>query len=196
MNRIINILDIIGWFLSKSFWSFYLRVLCRLKGIRIGRSSFFYGFAKIKRANGSVIDIGERLTLRSSPTSNLIGVNRPCIISTFSNSARLTIGNHCGFSGTVIGCFKEITIGNKVMIGANTLITDGDWHPEDPRASEPRPVTIGNNVWLGINVTVLKGVTIDENSLIGAGSVVTSDIPSNVIAAGNPCRVLRKLPIT
>jgi acetyltransferase-like isoleucine patch superfamily enzyme len=195
MNRIINILDIIGWFVSKSLWSFCLRLLCKLKGVRIGKSSSFYGFAKFKRARGSIINIGERLTLRSSSTSNLIGVNRPCIISTLSNSARLSIGDNCGFSGTVIGCFKEITFGNKVMIGANSLITDGDWHPDDPRAKDPRPVVIGNNVWLGVNVIVLKGVTIGENSLIGAGSVVTSNIPANVIAVGNPCKVIRPLLI-
>jgi len=169
-----------------------MRNLCKLKGVTMGRGSSFYGFAKVKRANGSQINIGKRLTLRSSSTSNLIGVNRPCIISTFSHGAKLLIGDNCGFSGTVIGCFKEVVIGNNVMAGANTLITDGDWHPDDSRTSDSRPVTLGNNVWLGINVTVLKGVRIGENSVVGAGSIVTSDIPANVIAAGTPCRIIRE----
>jgi len=170
-----------------------MKNLCKIKGVKIGRRSSFYGFAKVKRANGSLIKFGTGLTLRSSPTSNLIGVNRPCIICTFSHGARLSVGDNCGFSGTVIGCFKEVVIGNNVMVGANTLITDGDWHPDDPRTSDSRPVTLGNNVWLGINVIVLKGSRIGENSVIGAGSIVTSDIPANVIAAGNPCRVIREL---
>lgn len=75
--------------------------------------------------------------------------------------------------------------------GANTLITDGDWHQDDPRSGELRPVNIGDNVWLGVNVTVLKGVTIGENTVMGAGSLVVKDIPANVIAAGNPCKVIK-----
>ena len=79
------------------------------------------------------------------------------------------------------------------MVGANSTITDGDWHPDDPRSQAAKPIIIGDNVWLGINVTVLKGVTIGNGSLIGAGSVVTRSIPPNVMAAGNPCKVLRNL---
>ncbi|MNW69701.1 Galactoside O-acetyltransferase [compost metagenome] len=55
------------------------------------------------------------------------------------------------------------------------------------------PITVGNNVWIGGNVCVLAGVTIGDASIIGAGSVVTKDIPSGVIAAGNPCKVIRKI---
>ncbi|MDK9708687.1 MAG: hypothetical protein OEL83_16715 [Desulforhopalus sp.] len=105
----------------------------------------------------------------------------------------LTVSSDCGFSGTVIGCFLEITIGTHVRCGANTLITDGDWHPDDPRAGAPKPIHIGDHVWLGVNVIVMKGVSIGRNSVIGAGSIVTRDIPENVIAAGNPCRVIKGL---
>ena len=56
-----------------------------------------------------------------------------------------------------------------------------------------RPIAIGENAWLGADVTVLPGVTIGKNSVIGAGSVVTKDIPENVVAVGNPCRVLRQI---
>ena len=77
--------------------------------------------------------------------------------------------------------------------GANTLITDGDWHLDDPRAGEPAPIIIEENVWLGEGVKVLKGVTIGKNTVIGVGSVVTKNIPANVMAAGNPCRVIKEL---
>ena len=70
---------------------------------------------------------------------------------------------------------------------------DSDWHPGDPRSGDPRPIVIEDNVWLGAGSTVMKGVTIGRNSVIGAGSVVTKDIPADVIAAGNPCRIIRKL---
>ena len=193
MNSILNLVDIIGWYLSKSLWSFYLRIVFNLKGVKLGEGAVFYGFTKLKRARYSKIIIGKNLTLRSSATSNLIGINRPCIISALTQEARLTIGDRCGFSGTVIGCFKEISIGNNVRVGANTLISDSDWHSEDSRIGIPTPVIIGDNVWLGVNVIVLKGVNIGSNTIIGAGSVVTHDIPPDTIAAGNPCKVIRQL---
>ena len=88
---------------------------------------------------------------------------------------------------------KGIKIGNNVRCGANTLITDSDWHMDDPRSGPNKDVVIGDNVWLGYGVKVLKGVHIGENSLIGIGSVVTKDIPANVIAAGNPCKVIKSI---
>lgn len=90
-----------------------------------------------------------------------------------------------------------IYIGNSVMIGPNvTLATAG--HPIEPElrrevAQFNIPIHIGDNVWIGANSVVLPGVKIGENSVIGAGSVVTKDIPSNVVAVGNPCRVLREI---
>lgn len=89
----------------------------------------------------------------------------------------------------------KITIGNRVMFGpAVTIATVG--HPINPKMREymyTDPVTIGDNCWIGANVTICPGVTIGENTVIGAGSVVTKDIPANVIAAGNPCRVIREM---
>ena len=84
-------------------------------------------------------------------------------------------------------------IGQEVRCGANTIICDTDYHPDDWRSGAAREVIIEDRVWLGANVVVLKGVKIGRNSLIGANSVVTKDIPNNVIAAGNPCKVLKKI---
>ena len=90
----------------------------------------------------------------------------------------------------------QITIGKNVLIGPNvTLCTTG--HPIDPAHRQDGmysfPIMIGDNVWLGGNVMVLPGVTIGENSVIGAGSVVTKDIPANVVAFGSPCKVYREI---
>jgi len=160
-------------------------------GININKKLAFDGKCHFERFPNSKITIGTQCQFRSRENSNLIGINRPCSISTMSETAIIEIGNNCGFSGTVIGAFKYIKIGNNVRCGANTLITDSDWHLDDPRSGKPKDVIIENNVWLGVNVLVLKGVTIGENSVIGAGSVVTKSIPSNVIAAGNPCKVIK-----
>ena len=90
-----------------------------------------------------------------------------------------------------------VTIGDDCFIGPNVSIYTA-CHSTDPEERNSRrewaePVTIGNSVWIGGSVTILPGVTIGDNTTIGAGSVVTKDIPSNVVAAGNPCRVIRKL---
>jgi len=174
-----------------STWQAYLR--CRWWGVEIGRGCRFHGKAFFRRHPASRIVIGESCTFLSSPNANLIGVNRPCMISTMSREARVSLGYGCGFSGTVVAAFKEIVLGNGVICGANTLITDSDWHPEDPRSGPASAVVIGENVWLGVGSAVLKGVRIGENTLIGAGSIVTGDIPANVVAAGNPCKVIRSI---
>lgn len=164
-------------------------------GIRFKKGVGFYGLMKFKKAANATIEIGTKCKFRSKPTSNLIGINKPCIISALTTKANLQIGDNCGFSGTVIGCFCNIKIGKNVRCGANTLITDSDWHLDDIRAGKPCPVIIENNVWLGVNVMVLKGVTIGENTIIGAGSVVVQDIPPNVVAAGNPCKIIKSINI-
>lgn len=91
----------------------------------------------------------------------------------------------------------HIYIGDYVMIGPNvTIVTAGHPITPDLRREVSQfniPVTIGNNVWIGANAVILPGVCIGENSVIGAGSIVTKNIPENVVAVGNPCRVLREI---
>ncbi len=91
----------------------------------------------------------------------------------------------------------DIYIGDKVMIGPNVTISAAG-HPVLPALRERGiqynlPVHIERNVWIGAGVMIMPGVTIGENTVIGAGSVVTKDIPANVVAVGNPCRVLREI---
>jgi maltose O-acetyltransferase len=90
-----------------------------------------------------------------------------------------------------------VTIGKNVLIGPNVgIFTAG--HPVHPELREMGyefafPISIGNNVWIGGNVVINPGIKIGDNSVIGSGSVVTKDVPANVVAAGNPCRVLREI---
>ena len=165
-------------------------VLLKVKGVKTKDIVFTSGFPYLFRGNGSEISFGKKVKMLNLSWMNSIGLNHRCIITTDKN-AELKVGDNVGMSGTSIWCFKHIRIDKNVRIGANSLITDGDAHLDDPRSGEPKPVHICENVWLGMNVTVLKGVTIGKNSLIGAGSVVTKDIPANVVAAGNPCIVVK-----
>ena len=153
----------------------------------------FYGWCSFFRRNGSVIKIGKNAKFNYSNWSNHIGLNHRCIISTMSSDAELVIGDNLGMSSSTITCFKKIEIGNKVRIGANCVIADGDFHLDDPRIGEPKPIKIEDNVWLGYGVIVMKGVTIGENSIIGMNSIVTKDIPANSIAAGSPAKVIKTL---
>lgn len=91
---------------------------------------------------------------------------------------------------------NKVTFGNNVQIGPNCgFYTSG--HPIDKetrrKAEFAKSITIGNDVWIGGNVCIMPGVTIGDNAVIGAGSVVTKDIPSNVVAVGNPCKVIKEL---
>lgn len=91
----------------------------------------------------------------------------------------------------------DIYIGNHVMFGPNVVISSGT-HPIEPKLRRKQaqynvPIHIKDNVWIGANCAIMPGVTIGENSVIGAGSVVTKDIPPNVVAIGSPCKVLRKI---
>lgn len=95
----------------------------------------------------------------------------------------------------------KVTIGDNVLFGPNIQLYAAG-HPLDVQGRVEQgiefglPITIGDNVWLGGSVVVCPGITIGDNSVIGAGSVVTKDIPANVVAAGNPCRVIRPLQET
>ncbi len=114
-------------------------------------------------------------------------------------------GKFCTFGKNVYANFNltmvddaAIDVEDDVLIGPNVTLVAGS-HPVDPElrarlAQYNQPVRICRRVWIGANSVVLPGVTIGENSIIGAGSVVTRDIPPNVVAVGSPCRVLR--PIT
>ncbi len=113
-------------------------------------------------------------------------------------------GHHCHFGDMVYANYNltcvddtHIYIGSYTMIGPNvTIATAG--HPVLPGLREKlyqynMPVHIGRNCWIGAGVIIVPGITIGDNAVIGAGSVVTKDIPSNVVAVGNPCRVMREV---
>ena len=143
--------------------------------------------------SGPNIRIGRCATIIGEPDSRVkIGVwgREP-------DGGRIDIGDYVLISpGTRISASDSIRIGHSVMMAHGVYITDSDWHglyDRTARDPQPRPVVIGDNVWLGDRCTVLKGVTIGANSVVGAGAVVSRSVPANVVVAGNPARVVKSL---
>lgn len=198
LNRIFNRINAIQIHIASQLSSFIVKyIICYIKGVKIGHKNKFYGFPYIYLNSNGNIQIGSNNTFNSSKTYNKLGINHACMISCtpINNKGKITIGDNCGFSGTTIRCFVEIKIGNNVRCGANTIIMDGDEHFNDKRTSSPKSIIIEDNVFLGAGVVVRKGVKIGKNSVIGMNSMVTHDVPENVVAVGSPCKIIKKFDI-
>ncbi|RKP53845.1 acetyltransferase [Cohnella endophytica] len=115
-----------------------------------------------------------------------------------AKGAKLRIGNNVFFNyGLDIGCTKSIHIGDDTIIGPMVNLIDTNFHPVDrDDRSMSKPIFVGANVWIGRGVVILPGVTIGNNSVIAAGSVVTRDIPANVLAGGTPAKAIRELNVS
>ena len=159
-----------------------------------------FGFPIISLKKGADIQVGKNLTMISNSFFSEIGVDHPVIIRLLNKNSKLRIDNNVGISGGSICVAKEVVIENEVMLGSNVLIAETDFHSVEPYnrryskdSARAEKIVVKNNVYIGMNTIILKGVTIGENTVVGAGSIVTKNIPPNVIAAGNPCEVIREI---
>lgn len=150
-----------------------------------------YGRMKVVKRNG-YIEIGSRSAVWPGVKIEATSV--------FENkTATVKIGRRCNLGDNLqIHCADSVTIGDNVGIAWDVIIMDHNYHSitgfaEGEPDLDPRPVVIGNRVWLGIRTIVLKGVHIGDGCIIGAGSVVTRDIPPNTLAAGNPAKPIKTI---
>lgn len=144
---------------------------------------------KIKNGRSTIIRLDEKSKMIvNGKFSVFYGGDIIC----FKNS-NLELGSGFFNSNIKIRCTKSIKIGKNVFISHDVTIMDSDAHYIDYAGyEETKPVTIGDNVWIGTRVTILKGVNIGDGAVIGAGSVVTRDIPANCIAVGSPAKVIKE----
>lgn len=169
--------------------------------VQISHSCCFIGMPIVRCSPESKVFVGERVALISSSWATALGVNHPVVLRTLQAGAEIVVGEGTGISGGTFCAAKSIVIGTDCLFGANVTVVDTDFHHINPALRhnsnachrDAKPVAIGDNVFVGMGAMILKGVSIGDNSVIGAGSVVSKDIPANVIAAGNPCRVIREL---
>lgn len=142
---------------------------------------------------GAPITIGDNITLFAASDKK----TRLTVWSDKKDITGIKIGDHALISpGVRISAAKEILIGDNCMLASGVYITDSDWHGIYDRSMPPEkacPVKLEPNVWVGDSSIICKGVHIGENSIIGAGAVVSSDIPAFCIAAGNPAKIVKRL---
>jgi acetyltransferase-like isoleucine patch superfamily enzyme len=165
--------------------------------VRVGRNAWFVN----NRNDLSALSIGNESVLRG------------CLRVERFRKATLQIGDRCYLGDdTIISCAVEIRIGSYVLIAHGTEIYDNDSHPVDPaerrrdidlilgKDEGPRPeipakpVVIGDNVWIGSHCKIMKGVSIGDDAVVAAGSIVTQDIPAGGIAAGNTAKLVGSVP--
>lgn len=167
---------------------------------KLGNKVKIFGYPLLFIAPNTEIKFGKNINLISTSYFSEPGVNHPVVIRLLNEDAKLTIGDNVGISGGGISVATEVSIGKNVMLGANTFITDTDFHPIEPKNRrfsrenvKSKKVIVEDNVFIGMDSIILKGVRIGENSIVGAGSIVSKDIPKNQIWGGNPAKFIKEL---
>jgi acetyltransferase-like isoleucine patch superfamily enzyme len=200
LRQVFDMPWVVRYEIQRLAWLPYVRVMFYRHGISWGKRWRVWGMPMIQRYRGSRIELGDGLLLRSWSITNPLAPHHRVVLATRSAQALIRVGEDVAMSGTNIVAAERIEIGDFAMIGSNVVIVDTDFHPLDPgdrRADvlggRHSPVAIEDGVFVGMNSLILKGVRIGAGAVVGAGSVVTSDVPAGVVVAGNPARVVRCL---
>lgn len=184
-------------------WTPFNKLLFKLNGVKYGKklrvkgSVYFFQHS----TEGSMI-IGDNVYINSSSKANPIGCGDRMYVQ-IVDAGRIIIGNNCGISNCAFACASKIELEDNVFLGSGCKLYDTDFHALDynerikgnyPGAPiKTAPIHIEEGAFVGAGSFILKGVTIGAHSIIGAGSVVTRDIPAGEIWAGNPVKFIRKI---
>jgi acetyltransferase-like isoleucine patch superfamily enzyme len=147
---------------------------------RVGRRAHVLGFPAVEATD---LVVGDDFKLWSGHRTTLL-----------SGWGRIVVGDRVFINvGTVVIAVEEVVIGDDVALAHEVMVLDSDSHGVEGRPYRTAPVRIGDGTWVGARATILPGVTIGKRVLVAAGSVVTRDVPDDVLVAGNPARVVRPL---
>lgn len=193
--------------LRRIIYAIWNRYYFQLLGIKFGCNLLID--SKIYVSGGGKIRIGDNFHFSSGEGVNPVCRNIRGCLHVESSHSFIEIGDNVGISSACLWAKKSIIIGNNVNIGGDSIIIDTDSHPHNylHRRNEYKkilgkeytniipsePIEIGDDVWIGARCIILKGVHIGARSIIAAGSVVVKDVPSDVVAGGNPCKVIRRM---
>lgn len=191
--------------MNSNWFKFFMRAT----KVEYGKKLLLKGMPIIFNKGGAKIKIGDNVTIKSSFLSNLVGLYSRTIIVTRSPEAEIVIGDNVGISGATIYARRGIYIGKNTCIGGNCKILDNDFHPIDAEERRKllddihggdvanlipaRRIIIGENCFIGCNAIILKGTTLGDGCVVGAGAVVSGSFEENCVIAGNPARVIKKL---
>jgi acetyltransferase-like isoleucine patch superfamily enzyme len=186
----------VDYFLVKILFIYWNR-----NHIKIEKSTKILGLPILQCKPNSYIEIKENCLLCSRSQQTALGVSKPIIIRTLKDGAFVKIGSNVRMSGTTICANIGIKIGDRCVIGSDSIIVDTDFHSldwqirssdQDAFAAKSKPVNIGNDVFIGVRVIILKGVEIGDGAIIGAGSLVTHNVPAYSVFNGNPATMVNK----
>lgn len=186
--------------LKRVYFKLQAARLAMIRGLELEEGVRFKGKPSIAISKGASIHIGRGASINSSNAGYHVNMHSPVKLLVDRPGARIEIGAETRIHGSCIHAYESIRIGKRCLIAANCQIIDCNGHElsfddVDRRigtTSGAKPVVIEDSVWIGANCLVLPGVRIGRGSIIAAGSVVVKDVPSMVVAAGNPARVIKR----
>ncbi|MEI8285258.1 MAG: acyltransferase [bacterium] len=171
----------------------YSALRAAVAGCELGQGVILNGTPYIRRKGNGRIILGDKVNINSSRWGNWLGTPGAMILSVEPGAA-LEMKAGAGVSSSQIIANIGIEVGEDSMIGAGCLLCDSDMHEVPLGSGKPTavaPIRIGKNVFVGARCIILKGVTIGDRAVIGAGSVVTKDVPADSLVTGNPATIIR-----
>jgi acetyltransferase-like isoleucine patch superfamily enzyme len=169
----------------------------QFKGVQFLGQVEFQGRPLISVAKNARLVMGDGVCVASSLRVNPLGNFQPSVLRALVPGAQLILGARVGLSGTVLCAANLIEIGEGTILGSGAMVLDndfhvpaGDWGWADGCEKTARPIRIGRGVFVGARAIILKGVTIGDRAVVGAGAVVTKPVPPRHFAVGNPARIV------
>jgi acetyltransferase-like isoleucine patch superfamily enzyme len=185
---------------SVAWWSLVARARLRAHGAAVGRGLRVHGPIRVHCHRTATIRVGEDCRIQSGFAGNAVGGGSRMAFWV-GPGARLELGSRVGLSNSTIVCLRSVTIGDEALLGGGSAVYDTDFHSLDAdersrpgnRGAQTAPVRIGRRAFVGGHSILLKGTTIGEGAVVGAGSVVRGEVPPGQVWTGNPARFVRAL---